>query len=99
MHRKQLAKGDFRIAIKDYIKKHGEISFDILVANQGRKETKTTLLQKTIVSEPWVKIGDLMFDDAVTSRDCDAQLHFHHPAWRKNRNDPKSRVRPELPLD
>ena len=97
-HRKQLAKGDFRIAIKDYIEKRGEISFDILVANQGRKDTKTTLIQKTIVAEPWVKIGELRFEDAVTSRVCDAQLHFHHPAWRQNRNDPDSRVRPELPM-
>lgn len=97
-HRKQLAKGDFRISIKDYIKKNAEISFDILVANQGRKDTKTTLLQKTIVTEPWKKIGELKFDDAVTSRVCDAQLHFHHPAWRQDRNDPKSRVRPELPI-
>lgn len=97
MHRKQLAKGDFRIAIKDYIKKHGKISYDILVANQGRKDSKTNLVQKTIVTEPWTKIGELSFDDAVTSRVCDAQLHFHHPAWRQNRNDPESRVRPELP--
>lgn len=98
-HRKQLPKGDFRIAIKDYIKTSGEISFDILVANQGRKDTKTTLVQRTIVTEPWTKIGELNFNEAVTSRVCDAQLHFHHPAWRQNRNDPESRVRPELPMD
>ncbi len=94
LHRKKLIKGDFRTALKDYIMKVGEISFDIFVANEGHKTMRTQLSQKTVVTAPWEKIGKLTFSDAVTSLVCDSTLHFHHPAWRSDRNDFNTRARP-----
>lgn len=95
-HRRKLSKGDFRTALKDYVEKENKISFDIFVANKGRKKTMTQLKQNTIVTDSWKKLGKLTFLDAVASRVCDSTLHFHHPAWREDRNDPNSRVRPEI---
>lgn len=96
--RRQLGEGDFRLAIEKYIENRGALSFDIWVANRGKKVTITPLLQKTRVEDPWIKIGELTFTDAVNSRACDARLHFHHPAWRQDRNEPASQVRPRLPI-
>ena len=34
------------------------------------------------------------FDNAVVSYNGDRVLHFHHPNWRMDRNDPATEVRP-----
>jgi hypothetical protein len=36
----------------------------------------------------WRKIGQLTFDNAVASYNGDFVLHFNHPGWRDNRNNP-----------
>lgn len=36
----------------------------------------------------WRRIGTLTFDNAVASYNGDHVLHFHHPNWREDRNDP-----------
>ena len=42
----------------------------------------------------WRRIGTLTFDNAVVSYNGDRVLHFHHPNWRMDRNDPATEVRP-----
>ena len=42
----------------------------------------------------WRRIGAITFDNAVASYNGDRVLHFHHPYWRKDRNDPATQVRP-----
>jgi hypothetical protein len=91
--RKKLGHGDFRLTLQDYIKRNKKISFDIYVANAGYTQTRTPLLQKTIIIEPWKKLGNVVFSDAVASKVCDFNLHFHHPIWREDRNDPTTTVR------
>ncbi len=38
--------------------------------------------------ENWRRIGRLSFDDAVVSYNGDHVIHFNHPPWRRDRNDP-----------
>ena len=96
-YRKKLPKGDFRKTLQEYIQREKQISFDIFVANEGYTKTITQLKQSTIVTDAWKKIGTATFFDAVASQVCDFNLHFHHPAWRKDRNDPDTVVRQKIP--
>jgi len=34
-----------------------------------------------------------MFDDAVASYNGDCVIHFNHPTWRDDRNDPLTATR------
>jgi hypothetical protein len=47
--------------------------------------------RRTIVG--WKRIGRLVFREAVASYNGDFVLHFHHPAWRNDRNDPSTVAR------
>jgi len=96
-YRKKLLKGDFRKTLQEYIQREKQISFDIFVANEGYTKTITKLKQSTIVTDGWKKIGTATFFDAVASQVCDFNLHFHHPAWRRDRNDPDTVVRHKNP--
>lgn len=41
----------------------------------------------------WRRIGKLTFNDAVVSYNGDFVIHFNHPTWRADRNDPSSATR------
>lgn len=41
----------------------------------------------------WRQIGSITFDRAVASYSGDHVLHFNHPTWRKDRNDPATATR------
>jgi len=41
----------------------------------------------------WKRIGHLTFDSAVASYNGDFVIHFTHPTWRGNRNDPSTATR------
>jgi len=41
----------------------------------------------------WRRIGTLVFDNAVVSYNGDAVIHFTHPTWRQDRNDPATATR------
>ena len=41
----------------------------------------------------WRTIGTITFDAAVASSNGDRVIHFNHPPWRSDRNDPNSVVR------
>jgi hypothetical protein len=36
----------------------------------------------------WRQIGTITFTEAVVSQNMDRVVHFNHPPWRKDRNDP-----------
>ncbi|WP_411725946.1 hypothetical protein [Methyloglobulus sp.] len=93
IHRKKLPKGDFRKTLQEYIQREKQIAFDIFVANEGYTKTFTKLKRETIITDGWKKLGTATFYYAVNSQACDFNLHFHHPAWRKDRNDPSTVVR------
>ena len=41
----------------------------------------------------WQRIGRLVFDNAVVSYNGDFLIHFTHPTWRDDRNDPSTATR------
>jgi hypothetical protein len=41
----------------------------------------------------WRRIGTMVFDNAVISYNGDAVIHFTHPTWRGDRNDPSTATR------
>ena len=41
----------------------------------------------------WQRIGRLTFDNAVVSYNGDFVIHFNHPTWRNDRNDPSTATR------
>jgi hypothetical protein len=43
--------------------------------------------------EHWRRVGTLTFDRAVASYNGDFVLHFNHPTWRTDRNDPRTATR------
>ena len=66
------------------------LTFNIEVCDEGR--TKGLLVQRRIFTN-WNRIGRIVFDEAVASYNGDFVLHFHHPPWRNDRNDPSSLAR------
>ena len=88
---------DFRDEILGMIYDRGdprpkrELVFTIEVSDAGRR----TRLQK-VVDQEWTRIGSLRFTEAAASYNGDFVVHFHHPVWRKERNDPESVLRPEF---
>lgn len=65
--------------------------FDIEVSDSGRR----TLFQR-VVDQEWIRIGSLTFDEAMASYNGDFVVHFHHPPWRRDHNDPDSIQRRDL---
>jgi hypothetical protein len=52
-------------------------------------------LNKSLVGAMWNEIGEIEFADAVVSYNADFVLHFHHPQWRNDQNNPASVARLE----
>ena len=69
-----------------------KIKFFIEVTDDG--ETKNILGAIRRKFSNWRRIGTLTFDDAVVSYNGDFVLHYGHPRWRDNPNDPASVARP-----
>lgn len=68
-----------------------ELVFKIEVSEKGRR----TKLQR-VKDQEWHEIGTLTFEEAAASYNGDFVVHFHHPVWRTDRNDPASVARPDL---
>jgi hypothetical protein len=68
------------------------LSFDIFVSNQGRTRRFTGAFKRVHIDR-WQKIGQITFDNAVASYNGDHVVHFHHPRWRNDKNDPSTAVR------
>jgi hypothetical protein len=41
----------------------------------------------------WRRIGEITFDEAVASYNGDFVIHFNHPTWRDDQNDPSTATR------
>lgn len=65
--------------------------FNIEVCDKGWR----SVLQKLHDQDSWTRIGRITFHQAAASYNGDFVVHFHHPPWRKDRNDPSSIARPE----
>jgi hypothetical protein len=67
------------------------LTFDIEVTDDGTTSGSPFRVRRTFRN--WRRIGSIVFDNAVVSYNGDAVIHFAHPTWRKDRNDPASATR------
>ena len=67
------------------------LTFDIEVTDQG--ETHGSKLRERRTFANWRRIGEMVFSDAVVSANGDRVVHFHHPTWRDDRDDPATATR------
>jgi hypothetical protein len=68
-----------------------ELVFHIEVSDEGVR--RGPAFQRKWTIENWYRIGRLTFREAVASYNGDFVIHFHHPGWRLDRNDPITAVR------
>lgn len=67
------------------------LTFTIDVTDEGTTSGTPFRVRRTFRN--WRRIGSLVFDDAVVSYNGDAVVHFTHPTWRQDRNDPATATR------
>ena len=90
---------DFRDEILGIIYDRGnpkpqrKLIFNIEVSDSGKKHGFGI---EWLTDQHWTGIGKIIFEDAVASYNSDFVIHFHHPVWRNERNDPESIARPNL---
>jgi len=66
------------------------LTFHIEVTDEGA--TRGLIFQRRIFGS-WRRIGRITFDNAVASYNGDFVLHFNHPTWRDDPNDPSTATR------
>jgi hypothetical protein len=67
------------------------LTFTIEVTDDGITSGTPFRVRRTFRN--WRRIGALVFDNAVVSYNGDAVIHFSHPTWRRDRNDPATATR------
>jgi hypothetical protein len=67
------------------------LTFQIEVTDEGTTQGLMGFQRRTFRN--WRPIGKLSFDDAVVSYNGDFVIHFNHPTWREDRNDPSTATR------
>jgi hypothetical protein len=88
---------DFRDEIMAQIFDRGDpiakrtLTFHIEVTDEGSTRGPNFLQRRSFMS--WRRIGRLVFDNAVASYNGDFVIHFTHPTWRDDRNDPSTATR------
>ncbi len=65
--------------------------FNIDVSDTGTTRGLPIYERRTITD--WRRLGRIVFDAAVASYNGDFVIHFHHPLWRTDRNDPRTQVK------
>ena len=90
---------DFRDEIMAQIFDRGDarpkrtLTFHVEVTDEGTMRGTPVLLRRTFRN--WRHVGHIVFRDAVVSYNGDFVIHFNHPTWRDDRNDPASATRLE----
>ena len=88
---------DFRDEVMAQIFDRGDpfpkrtLTFDIEVTDDGQRRGPAARERRTF--QNWRRIGAIVFDNAVISYNGDRVLHFNHPTWRQDRNDPATATR------
>lgn len=88
---------DFRDEVMAQIFDRGDatpkrtLRFDIEITDEG--STHGPGLSQNVSFKNWRRIGQLTFDNAVASYNGDFVIHFNHPTWRSDRNDPATATR------
>jgi hypothetical protein len=88
---------DFRDEIMAQIYDRGDatprrtLTFRIEVTDEGTTRGLPVYERRTFRN--WRHIGKIVFDRAVASYNGDCVIHFHHPTWRDDQNDPSTATR------
>jgi hypothetical protein len=88
---------DFRDEIMAQIFDKGDptpkrtLTFEVEVTDDG--VTVGAKFRERRTFDNWCRIGRLVFGDAVASYNGDSVIHFNHPTWREDRNDPSTATR------
>ena len=88
---------DFRDEVMAHIFDRGDpapkrtLTFNIEVTDEG--VTSGSAVRERRTFRNWRSIGTLTFENAVVSYNGDSVIHFNHPTWRANRNDPSTATR------
>jgi len=91
---------DFRDEIMAHIYDPGDpapkrkLVFDIETSDTGTTHGLPIRERRDITN--WKKIGTMTFDAAVVSFNGDHVFHVNHPAWREDRNDPRTVVKSKV---
>jgi len=72
-------------------RKQRDLIFQIEVSDKGEVRG---LLNKSLVGAEWKPIGTITFDRAAASYNGDFVIHFHHPKWRNDPNNPATETGP-----
>jgi len=68
-----------------------DLTFHIEVTDSGATHGLPILERRTF--SDWRRIGKITFQRAVASYNGDFVIHFNHPTWREDRNDPSTATR------
>jgi hypothetical protein len=68
-----------------------KLVFNIELTDEGI--TTGTQIRQRRTFKNWRHVGTLTFDNAVISYNGDCVIHFNHPTWRENKNDPSTATR------
>src|SRR5262249_26921423 len=88
---------DFRDEILQQIFDPGDsrpkrrLRFDVELTDDGDTHGIAGFQWRTFRN--WRRVGTLTFDNAAASYNGDFVVHFHHPSWRIDRNDPSTATR------
>ena len=88
---------DFRDEIMAQIYDRGDpvpkrrLVFDIEVADEGESHGPPPRMRWRFGG--WRRVGSITLDRAAASYNADHVLHFNHPTWRRDRNDPATATR------
>lgn len=67
------------------------LTFHIEVTDEGETHGTPAFQRRTFRN--WRHLGKLTFDNAVASCNGDRVIHFNHPTWRRDLNDPATATR------
>jgi hypothetical protein len=88
---------DFRDEIMAQIFDKGDpvpkrkLTFNIELTDEG--ETTGSAARERRTFRNWRRVGSIVLDNAVISYNGDFVIHFSHPTWREDRNDPATATR------
>jgi hypothetical protein len=88
---------DFRDEIMAQIYDRGDpapkrsLTFHIEITDEGSTHGPAFFQRRRFAN--WRRVGRLVFGEAVASYNGDFVIHFNHPTWRDDRNDPSTNTR------
>jgi hypothetical protein len=88
---------DFRDEVMAQIYDRGDptpkrsLTFHIEVTDEGSTHGPAFFQRRRFGT--WRRIGSVVFSEAVVSYNGDFVIHFNHPTWRDDRNDPSTATR------